>query len=163
MVTLDTRLRTWACGDEQDWTRLREASPGRLCSATPSAGRQSQGQCSCHNRNLQKLVVLGIIAPRSIQFSHLVVYNSLRPHGLQHPRLPCPSPTPRACSNSCPLSRWCHPTISLSVIPFSSCLLSFPASGSFPMSQIFVSGGQSIRASASASVLPMSIQVKIDL
>ena len=73
-------------------------------------------------------------------------------------RLPCPSPTPRACSNSCPLNRWCHTTISSSVIPFSSCLQSFPASESFPVSQFFTSGGQSIRVSASASVLPMNIQ-----
>ena len=80
---------------------------------------------------------------------------SLRPHGLQHTRLPCPSPTPRAFSNSCPLSQWCHPTISSSVIPFSSCLQSFLASGSFPMSQFFASGGQSI--GASASVFPMNI------
>ena len=78
--------------------------------------------------------------------------------GLQHSRLPCPSPTPGACSNSCLLSRWCHPTISSFVIPFSSCLQSFPASGSFPMSQFFASGGQSIGVSASASVLPMNIQ-----
>ena len=82
----------------------------------------------------------------------------LGPHGLQHARLPCPSPTPRACSNSCPLSWWCHPTISSSVFPFFSYLQSFPASGSFPVSQFFASGGQSIGASASASVLPMNIQ-----
>ena len=79
-------------------------------------------------------------------------------HGLQHSRPPCPSPTPSACSNWCPLSRWCHPTISSSVIPFFSCLWSFPASGYFQMSQFFTSGGQSIGASASASVLPMNIQ-----
>ena len=84
--------------------------------------------------------------------------DSLRPHGLQHAKLPCPSPTPRACSNSCPLSRWCHPTISSSVVPFSSCLQSFPASRSSPMSQFFTSGDQSIGASALASVLPMNIQ-----
>ena len=83
---------------------------------------------------------------------------TLRPHGLQHTRLPCPSPTPRACSNSCPSSQWCHPTISYSVIPFSSCLQSFPASEFFPVSQFFASGGQSIGVSASASVLPMNIQ-----
>ena len=82
----------------------------------------------------------------------------LRPHGLQQARLPCPSPTPGASSNSCPSSRWCHPTISSSVVPFSSCLQSCPASGSFQMSQFFASGGQSIGASASASVLPMNIQ-----
>ena len=91
-------------------------------------------------------------------FSHSVVSNSLRPRGLLHTRLPCPSPSPRVCSNSCPLSRWCHPTISSSVVPFSSCLQSFPASGSFLMSQFFAAGGQSIGASASASVLPMNIQ-----
>ena len=84
--------------------------------------------------------------------------DSLRPHGLQHARLLCPSLSPGACSNSCPLSQWCHPTISSSVIPFSSCLQSFPASGSFQMSQFFVSGGQSIGVSASTSVLPMNIQ-----
>ena len=92
------------------------------------------------------------------QFSHSVVSNSLRPHGLQNARLPCPSPTPGACSDSCPLSQWCHPTISSSVIPFFSCLQSFPASGSFQMSQLFASGAQSIGVSASASVLPMNIQ-----
>ena len=93
-----------------------------------------------------------------LQFSHSVVSDSLQPHGLQHIRLPCPSPTPRACWNSCPLNRWCHPTSSSSVVLFSSCLQSFPASGSFPMSQFFSSGGQSIGASALASVLPMTIQ-----
>ena len=92
------------------------------------------------------------------QISHLVISDSLQPHGLQHARPPCPSPTPGIYSNSCPLSPWCHPTISSSVIPFSSCLQSFPASGSFPMSQFFTSGGQRIGASASASVLPMNIQ-----
>ena len=94
----------------------------------------------------------------SVEFSHSVVSDFLRPHGLQHARLPCPSPTPRAYSNSCPSSRWYHLTISSSVIPFSSCPQSFPASGSFPMSQFFTSGDQSIGASASASVLPMNIQ-----
>ena len=94
----------------------------------------------------------------SIQFNRSVVSDSLPPYGLQHARLPCPSPTPWACSNSCPLSWWCHPTVSSSVVPFSSCLQSFPASGSFPRSQFFTSGGQSIGASASASVLPKNIQ-----
>ena len=78
----------------------------------------------------------------SVQFSHSVVFDYLQPNGLQHPRPPCPSPTPRACSNSCPSSRWCHPTTSSSVIPFSSCLQSFPASGSFQMNQFFASGGK---------------------
>ena len=86
-------------------------------------------------------------------------YPTLWPHELQYTRLPCPSPTPRACPNSCPPSWWCHPTISSSVIPFSSCLQSFQASGSFQMSQLFTSGGQRIGVSASASVLPMNIQV----
>ena len=94
----------------------------------------------------------------SVQFSHSVVSDSLRPHGLQHARLPCPSPTPRAYSNSRPSSQWYHPTISSSVIPFSSCPQSFPASGSFPMSQFFASDGQTIGVSASASVLPMNTQ-----
>ena len=93
----------------------------------------------------------------SIQFSRCLS-DSLRPHGLQHARPPCPSPTSRVYSNSCQLSRWCHPTISSSVVPFSSYLQSFPASGSFQMSQFFTSGGQSIGVSASASVLPMNIQ-----
>ena len=84
--------------------------------------------------------------------------DSLQPHGLQHDRFPCPSPSPRACSNSRPSSQWCHSTISSSVNPFSSCLQSFPASGSFPKSQFFASGGQSIGVSASASVLPINIQ-----
>ena len=94
----------------------------------------------------------------SIQFSCSVVSHSLWPRGLQHTRPPCPSTTPEACSNSCSLSQWCHPTISSSVIPFSSCLQSFPASGSFPMSQFFPLCSQSTGVSASASVLPMNIQ-----
>ena len=93
----------------------------------------------------------------SVQFSRSVVSNYLQPHGLQHARLPCLSPTPGAYSNSCPLSQWCHPTISSSV-PFISCLQSFPASGSFQRSQLFISGGQSIGVSVSTSVLPMNIQ-----
>ena len=94
----------------------------------------------------------------SVQFSHSVVSNSLWPHGLKHARLPCPSPTPRVHSNSWPSSQWCHPTISSSVVFFSSFLQSLLASGSFPKSQFFASGGQSIGASASASVLPMNTQ-----
>ena len=91
-------------------------------------------------------------------FSRQVVFSSMWPRELQHARLPCLSLSPKVCSNSCPLNWWCHPTISSSVAPFSSCPQSFPASGSFPMSQLFASGGQSIGASASASVLPMNIQ-----
>ena len=93
----------------------------------------------------------------SVQFSCSVMSDSLQPNGLQHARLPCPSPTPRVHPNPCPLSWWCHPTISSSVIPFSSSPQSFPASGSFQMSQLFASGGQSIGASASASALPVNI------
>ena len=95
---------------------------------------------------------------KSVQFSCSVMSDSLHPHGLQHARPPCPSPTPGVYSNSCPLSQWCHPTISSSVVSFSSRLQPFPASGSFPMRQFFTSGGQSIGVSASTSVLPMNIQ-----
>ena len=91
-------------------------------------------------------------------FSLSVVSDSLRPYGLQHARLPCPSPFPEVRSNSCPLSRWCPPTISSSVVPFSSCLQSFPSSRSFLMGHFFASGGQSMGVSASASALPMNIQ-----
>ena len=94
----------------------------------------------------------------SLQVSRSVMSDSLRPHGLQHARLPWPSPTPGVYSNSYPSSLWCHPTISSFVIPFSSCLQSFPASGSLQMSQFFASGGQSIGVSASTSVYPMNIQ-----
>ena len=93
---------------------------------------------------------------KGLQFSHSVMFDSLPAHELQHTRLPHPSQTCGACS--CPLSQWCHPTTSSSVVPFSSCLQSFPASGSFPLSQFFASGGQSIAVSASPSVLPMNIQ-----
>ena len=91
-------------------------------------------------------------------FSHSVVSDSLQPQGLQHTSLPCPSPSPETCSDSHPLSWWCHPAISFSVVPFSSCPQSIPASGSFPMSQLFTWGGQSIGVSASASVLPVNTQ-----
>ena len=94
----------------------------------------------------------------SVQFSCSIVSNSLWPHEPQHTRPPCPSPTPGVYSDSSPLSRWCHSTISSSVVPFSSCPQSFPTSGSFPMSQLFESGGQCIRVSDSKSVLPMNSQ-----
>ena len=93
-----------------------------------------------------------------LQCSCSVMSNSLWPHGLQHAKLPCPSPAPGACSNSCPSSQWCHPTTSSSIVPFSSYLQPFPASGSFPTSQFFTSSGHSIGVSASASVLPMNTQ-----
>ena len=104
------------------------------------------------------MIIKSSVNISSVQFSHSVVSDSLRPHESQHSRLPCPSATPGVYTNACPLSWWCHPAISSSVIPFSSCPKSLPASGSFPMSQLFTSGGQSIRVSASASVLPMNTQ-----
>ena len=94
----------------------------------------------------------------SVQFSLSVMSESLQPHDLQHTRPPCPSPTPRVYSNPSPSSQWCHPAISSSVVPFSSCPQSLPASGSFPMSQLFTWGGQSTGVSASTSVLPMNTQ-----
>ena len=94
----------------------------------------------------------------SVQFSYSVRSDTLQPHGLQHARLPCPSPIPGAYSNSCPSCQWCHPSITSSVIPFSSCLQPYPASGSFPINQFFPSGGQIIGVSASTSVLPMNTQ-----
>ena len=121
-------------------------------------------QLMSHFATLLELPLFKLYFPRdgthlvSLQFSCSVMSGSLQPHELQHARLPCPSPTPRVYSNSCPSSWWCHPAITSSVIPFSSHLQSFPASGSFQMSQFFTSGGQIIGVSASASVLPMNIQ-----
>ena len=112
---------------------------------------QSFGCLICKNEFNNNRAAMG-----NLLFSCSVVSNSLRPRELQHTRIPCPSPSPGVCSNSRPLNQWCHPTISSSVIPF-SCLQSFPASGSFPMSQLFTSDGQSIGASASASVLPINV------
>ena len=105
-----------------------------------------------------KRYICTVCAVSSVQFSRPVVSDSLQPHESQQARPPCPSPTPGVYSNSCAWSRWCHPTLSSFVVPFSSCHQSFPASGSFPMSQLFALGGQSIGVSASASVLPMNIQ-----
>ena len=103
-------------------------------------------------RNLIRKIIVDMFIKKKIQFSPLAhSCPTLRPHGLQHARLTCPSPTPGVHSNSCPLDQWCHPTISSSVVPFSSHLQSFPASGSFQMNQFFTSGGQSIAVSASAS------------
>ena len=100
----------------------------------------------------------GLFTQPSVQFNRSVVSDSLQPHGLQHARLPCPSPSPRASSNLCPLSQWCHLTISSFVYPFLSHLQSLPESGSFPLCQFFASGGQSIGVSASASVVSMNTQ-----
>ena len=118
------------------------------------------------NRGLARFMFYEIvhkIASRShtVQFSHSVVSDSLRPHGLQHARPPCPSPTPGVYLNSCTLSQWCHPTIPSSVIRFFSCLQSFPAPGSFPRRQLFTSGSQSIGVSASKSVLPWIVTTDI--
>ena len=115
--------------------------------------RADYGNSHLHNPVSHFLIIVS-----SVQFSRSVVSDSLRPHESQHTRLPCPSPTPGVYSNSCPLSWWCHPAISSSVVPFSSCPQSLPASGSFPMSQLFALGGQSIGVSASASVYPMNTQ-----
>ena len=105
-----------------------------------------------------RVAIINYYRVQSVQFSHSVMSNSLWPHGVQHTRLPCPSPTPGAYSNSFLLHQWCHPTISSSISPFSSHLQSFPASGSFQISQFFASGGQRIGVSASASVLPKNTQ-----
>ena len=111
-------------------------------------------QCSETDSQVHTLSLASLL----VMFSCSVMSDSLWLHGLQLTRLPCLSLSPRVCSDSCPLSRWCHSTISSSVVPFSSCLTSFPASGSFPVSWLFPSGGQSIGASDSASVLPVSVQ-----
>ena len=108
--------------------------------------------------NIQKPKIMASSYFSSVQFNHWVVSNPLRPHDLQHSRPPCPSPTPRVHPNPCSLNQWCHPTISSSLVLFSSCPQSFPASGSFPISQLFAWGGQSIGVSALASVLPKNTQ-----
>ena len=141
-------------GKSHEWRSLVGCSPWGCTESDKTEATQQQQQTVL----IQHIVFsywcqLGI----SVQFSHSVMFDSFRPHGLQHTWPPCPSPTPGVYTNSCPLSWWCHPTISSSVVPFSSCPQSFPASGSFPMSQFFTSGGQSTGVSASASVLPMNI------
>ena len=116
----------------------------------------------CHGRNGVALIVnkrvQNAVQFSSVQFTHSAMSDSLRPHESQHTRPPCPSPTPRVHSDSCPSIQWCHPAISSSVIPFSSCPQSLPAAESFPMSQLFAWGGQSIGVWALASVLPMNTQ-----
>ena len=113
---------------------------------------------TCISSVAQSCLTLCDLMDNSITSFPAVVSDSLWPHRLQHNRLPCPSPTPRACSNLCPLSQWCHPTISSSVVPFSSCPQSFPASGSFPVNQLFLASGHSIGVSPLASVLPVNTQ-----
>ena len=137
------------------------AIPGPLVNSAIQKPAVSWLRVVCRNSlfQLQKFNNYTVFLKYFINFSSVTqLCSTLRPHGLQHTRLPCPSPTPGVHSNSCPLSPWCHPTISSSVVPFSSCLQSCPASGSFPMSQFFTSGGQSIGVSALASVLPMNTQ-----
>ena len=124
-------------------------SQSRLRKAWPEREKQNQENIIPYNSEEKKKLLL---------FSHSFMSGSLPPHGLQNARLSYPSLTPGGCSDSCPSSQWCHPTISSSVIPFSSCLQSFPTSGSFPMGQLFASGGQSIGISALATVLPTNIQ-----
>ena len=114
-------------------------------------------ELNCNSSCLLIISIMFTFTYYSVQFSHSVMFDSLRPHEL-HTRPPCPSPIPGIHSNSCPSSRWCHPAISSSVVPFSSCPQSFPATESFPMSQLFAWGGQSTRVSASASVLPKNTQ-----
>ena len=128
---------------------LRGCWRSAATAAWGSVSIETDGKCLCYS-------VIG--SALHLQFSHSVMSNSLQPHGLQNSRPPCPSPTPGVCSNSCPLSRWCHPTISSFFIPFSSCLQSFPASESFPMSQFFISGGQSIGSFSFSIILSMNIQ-----
>ena len=140
-------------------TRNTGSIPGS--GRSPGEGNGNPLQCSCLKNSMDRgawQATVHAVPKNSVQFSHSVVSDSLQRHGLQHTRLPCPSPPPRVCSNSCPLSQWCHPNISYPVVPFSSGPQSFPASGCFPMSRLFISGGQNIRASASASALPMNIQ-----
>ena len=112
----------------------------------------------CHEVSWQAESRVPLSSVQILFFSHSVVSDSLRPHGRQHARLPCPSPSPRVCSNSCPLTQWCHPIIPFSVAPFFSCPQSFPVSGYLTLSRLSTSGGQSLGASASASVLPVNIQ-----
>ena len=130
--------------------------PGLLLTLTPDFMHFANAQLS--KCDFLLFVVYNTARDDSVQFSRSVLSDSLRPHGLQDARSPCPSPTPGVYSNSCPLSQWCYPTISSSVIPFSSHLQSFPASGSFPMSQLFTSDGWSIGVSASTSVHPRNFQ-----
>ena len=122
-----------------------------------------QQRLKCVLKKKKKNCTISFNRVHLTKVSCLVVSDSLQPHGLQHARLPCPSPTPGAYSNSRPSCQWCHPTISSFFVPFSSCLQFFPASGSFPMSQFFASGGQNIGASASASILPINVQDRFPL
>ena len=156
-------LQRWRCGFSP-WIR-KNIMPRivRWISVHPQRKIPFYSYCTIDFKNIY-LAVTGLSFSvfacwvASVQFSHPEMSHSLWPHELQHARPPCPSSTPRVYSNSCPLSQWCHPTISSSVVPFSSSFQSFPASGSFKMSPFFTSGGQNTGISASASVLPLNIQ-----
>ena len=142
------------------WYKVAQSCP-TLCNSMDCSLRGSSISGIFQARVPEWVAIsFSLTSPGQIKYSSItqVISDSLWPHGLQHARPPCPSPTPGVYSNSHPLSQWCHPVISSSVIPFSSCLQSFPASGSFPVSQLFTSCGQSIGVSSSASVLPMNIQ-----
>ena len=156
---------TWVIG----WSSGAQQELDRCETSTPNFEKPDIWQGSCLAQDFLQTEIYTEDHPRycfcfrntlfsSVQFSCSVVSNSLRPHKSQHARPPCPSPTPGVRSNSCPLSQWCHPAISSSVVPFSSCPQSLPASGSFPMSQLFAWGGQSTGISALASVLPKNTQ-----
>ena len=141
---------------EKDTCTLMFIAP--LCTI---ASTWKQPRCPSEDKRIKKMQYIHNVIFSSVQFSHSVVSDSLQPHESQHARPPCPSPTPRVYSNSCPSSQWFHPGIRMElfyVIPFSSCPQSLPASGSFPMTQLFAWGGQSTGVSASASVLPMNTQ-----
>ena len=151
--TFQSHLQNPSCHIMENTHRLKELRQGHLQRAITQSMTVEQLDNTGRHFGLWQIPFLF-----SVQFSHSVLSNSLGSHGLQHSRPPCPAPTRCACSNSCPSSQWCHPTISSSVISFSSRPQSLPASGSFPMSQFCSLGGQCIGASASASVLPMTIQ-----
>ena len=150
-VENDTSSELWGKGAVAQW----ESRP--FCNEQGIGKTVTLLLCNCVSVRLPFIELL-LCATRSVQFSHSVESDFLRPHGLQHARPPCSSPTPGVYPNSYPLSWWCQPTISSSVVPFSSCPQSFPESGSFPVSQLFTWGGQSIGLSALISVLPMNTQ-----
>ena len=152
-------LVPYAEGCEQLWCYQSWNTFGSSVNQAHSLFTWKWKQVICSSFNMPVVCkAWGWTYPYILVFGRSVMSESLQPHGLQHGRLACPSPCARACSNSCPLSQCCHTTISSSAVPFSSCLQSFPESGSFLVSRLFASGGQRIGTSASASVLPINIQ-----